>query len=68
MSKRTPKGIEPSPNDACIPEQRPISVYRNPYGDIVIREHAPDPDDDVWVRVRPENISMLIKALQEALA
>ena len=52
MSKKTPKGFEPSREDACIPEQCPISVYRNPYGDVVIREHAPDS----------------IKALQGAIA
>ena len=68
MSKRTPKGFEPSREDACIPEQLPISVYWNPYKDVVIRQHAADPDDDVWVRVRPENVQALVKALQDAVA
>ena len=67
----------PEPNDdmdwssanpnIVVPCQPMTAVYENPYGAIVIRQEAPYPDDDPYILIRPEYVSVLIARLQTFL-
>ena len=43
---------------------RPITVYVNPHGDIVVRQQGND--DDQTVVMSPDHVPVLVSALEEA--
>jgi hypothetical protein len=52
------------PELVAIPSQPSVAVFRNHWGDIVIRQEGINMDgSDMWVRVRPENLPALIRVL-----
>ena len=48
--------------DTAVPEQLKIEVYFNPLGDVVIMQRD---SSGPYVRVRPENVPLLARRLQE---
>jgi hypothetical protein len=74
-SKPTVKTVQPDDDSSefswndhdlvVVPTQMGLAVYENPHGDIVIRQAAQYPDEDVWVVVSKENLVSLILRLQE---
>ena len=48
--------------DTAVPEQLKIEVYFNPLGDVVIMQRD---SSGPYVRVRPENVQLLARRLQE---
>jgi hypothetical protein len=66
------EGLEPgapgywSPEnpDLVIPGQPAIAVYRNPFGQVVMRQEDFFGDDDSVIHISPENILSLIARLR----
>jgi hypothetical protein len=54
-------------DDTVIIKSQPaVCVYENVYGAIVIAQEAsPGDEDDHYVKIRPEHVPTLIKALKE---
>lgn len=48
-----------------LPSQPATYVFRNPYGQVVIRQKC-WPDEDMFVMVAPEGVAALIDALRDA--
>lgn len=55
--------------DIIIQSQPAVMVYESTYGAILIRQESAsgDDDEDQVVRVRPENLAILIQALRRHL-
>ncbi len=67
------RSAEPQPvrwsagdHDVVVSEQRPIALYWNKFGDIVLLQRSIiDDEEDPFIVVRLENLQQLIDALQE---
>lgn len=47
-----------------VPDQPPVAVFTNCFGDVVIRQAAFDAyDEDSWIRLRPENVRAVAEAI-----
>jgi hypothetical protein len=53
-----------NPDLIVIRSQSAVAAYRNPDGDVVIRQES-WPDDDTWIIIKPENVPALIAALAD---
>jgi hypothetical protein len=53
--------------DVILPKQRSLAVYRNPWGQAVIRAKAdyPDEREDPFIVIDHANIPLIIKALRD---
>jgi hypothetical protein len=60
---------EPENEDIIVPEQFALAIYRNHWGQVVLRqERSWDEDDDAFVRVNTESLPKVIARLQAILA
>jgi hypothetical protein len=56
---------EPENEDIVVPEQLALAIYRNHWGQVVIRqERAWDEEEDVYVRFNVESLPKVIAKLQ----
>jgi hypothetical protein len=59
---------DPENEDVIVPDQLALAVYRNHWGQVVIRqERAWDEEDDVYVRINMESLPKVIARLQRLL-
>lgn len=49
-----------------VPQVDAIAVYRNPDGDVVVRQRNSTGEDDAVIFVPPSAVAALVKALKEA--
>ncbi len=65
VSAPGPEDFDWMSEDVVIPTQPAIAVYLNRCDEIVIRQEAPYPDEDQFIRIRRENLWPLIHRLTE---
>lgn len=49
----------------CVRSQPAVAVYKNPRGEIVIRQESQFGDDDHWICLQPENVELLAMTLND---
>lgn len=49
-----------------VPQVDAIAVYRNPAGDIIVRQRNSTGEDDAVIFVPPSAVSALVKAIKDA--
>lgn len=55
-------------DDLAVKEQRPIAIYKNVHGHIVIRQKGHEGEEDSFVVVKAQNIQRLTMAMSNEAA
>lgn len=51
--------------DVIVPEQGAIAVFKNPFGNIVVRGRAQYPDEDKWIVFLPQYAEVIVRRIIE---
>ncbi|MGX1237306.1 hypothetical protein AB7M71_010444 [Bradyrhizobium japonicum] len=51
--------------DIVVPAQGAIAVYKNDFGNIVVREMVPYPEDDKWIIFLPQYAEVIVRQIIE---
>lgn len=51
--------------DIIVPEQGAIAVFKNPFGNIVVRERAQYPEEDKWIVFLPQYAEVIVRRIIE---